>query len=133
MSAPVDLDHQLRAAGQGKCGASSAPPLPARGQAVLAVGHRATTKADRGHGGTDASDRARREGHLQAGFNYAKAGVMLLDLQDASVEQQKLALDEGPPILSSLMERWIGSTNDTGGDRLRLPVRGNRPGSGPGR
>ena len=41
---------------------------------------------------------------FRPGFNYAKAGVMLLDLQDASVEQQELALDEGPPDRSALME-----------------------------
>lgn len=70
---------------------------------------------------------------FRPGFNYAKAGVMLLNLQDASVEQQELALDERPRDRSSLMERWIGSTNDTGGDRLRWPVRGNLTGSGPGR
>ncbi len=41
---------------------------------------------------------------FKPGLNYAKAGVMLLDLQDASVEQQELAIDEGPPDRSALME-----------------------------
>ncbi|MDM0117265.1 Y-family DNA polymerase [Variovorax sp. J22R133] len=37
------------------------------------------------------------------GFNYAKAGVMLLDLQDASVEQKELALDDEGADRSTLM------------------------------
>ncbi|MBU1359739.1 MAG: Y-family DNA polymerase [Gammaproteobacteria bacterium] len=41
---------------------------------------------------------------FKPGFNYAKAGVMLLDLQDASVEQQELALDDEPPDRRALME-----------------------------
>lgn len=44
------------------------------------------------------------EAIFRPGFNYAKAGVMLINLQDASVEQQELALDEGPRDRSSLME-----------------------------
>ena len=40
---------------------------------------------------------------FRPGFNYAKAGVMLLDLQDASVEQQELALDDEPADRSALM------------------------------
>jgi DNA polymerase V len=30
------------------------------------------------------------------GFNYAKAGVMLLGLQDGSIEQRELDLDPAP-------------------------------------
>jgi len=37
------------------------------------------------------------------GFNYAKAGVHLMDLQDSSVEQHELALDDGVPDRSSVM------------------------------
>jgi DNA polymerase V len=37
------------------------------------------------------------------GYNLAKAGVMLLDLQDAAVEQHELQLDQPPEDRSSLM------------------------------
>jgi DNA polymerase V len=37
------------------------------------------------------------------GFNYAKAGVHLMDLQDSSVEQHELRLDEGMPDRGSVM------------------------------
>lgn len=37
------------------------------------------------------------------GFNFIKAGVMLLDLQDGSVEQHELALEEEPVTRSALM------------------------------
>ena len=37
------------------------------------------------------------------GFNYAKAGVMLLDLQDGSVEQHELDLEADPEQSSALM------------------------------
>lgn len=40
---------------------------------------------------------------FRPGFNYAKAGVMLLDLQDDSVEQHELALDDAPVDRSALM------------------------------
>jgi DNA polymerase V len=36
-------------------------------------------------------------------YNMAKAGVMLLDLQDASIEQQELGLDEPPADRGGLM------------------------------
>ncbi|WP_435453197.1 hypothetical protein [Variovorax sp. LT1P1] len=48
---------------------------------------------------------------FQPGFNYAKAGVMLLDLQDASVEQQELALDDRSALMETmdrLNERYGG-------------------------
>ncbi|MBI2724922.1 MAG: Y-family DNA polymerase [Polaromonas sp.] len=37
------------------------------------------------------------------GFNFIKAGVMLLDLQDGSVEQHELALEDEPETRSALM------------------------------
>jgi DNA polymerase V len=40
---------------------------------------------------------------FRPGFNYAKAGVMLLDLQDGSVEQAELDLDEPGVDRSALM------------------------------
>ena len=40
---------------------------------------------------------------FRPGFNYSKAGVMLLDLQDASVHQGELALDDETPDRSALM------------------------------
>ena len=41
---------------------------------------------------------------FKPGFNFVKAGVMLLDLQDASFEQQELVLDEEPEDRGLLME-----------------------------
>ncbi|RYX92192.1 MAG: Y-family DNA polymerase [Comamonadaceae bacterium] len=41
---------------------------------------------------------------FKPGFNFSKAGVMLLDLQDASVQQRELALDDGPPDRRVLMQ-----------------------------
>lgn len=40
---------------------------------------------------------------FEPGFNYAKAGVMLLDLQDGSVHQHELALDLEPTDRGALM------------------------------
>ena len=40
---------------------------------------------------------------FRPGFNYSKAGVMLLDLQAGSVQQGELALDEEAPDRSALM------------------------------
>lgn len=40
---------------------------------------------------------------FKPGFNYSKAGVMLLDLQDASVQQAELALDDEAPDRRALM------------------------------
>ena len=47
------------------------------------------------------------------GFKYAKAGVMLLDLQDGAIEQLELSLDTEPPIRGRLM-----ATLDTLNDRF---------------
>ena len=47
------------------------------------------------------------------GFKYAKAGVMLLDLQDCAIEQLELSLDTEPPIRRRLM-----ATLDTLNDRF---------------
>ncbi len=40
---------------------------------------------------------------FRPGYNFAKAGVMLLDLADASIEQHELDLDEPPEDRASLM------------------------------
>jgi DNA polymerase V len=48
---------------------------------------------------------------FKPGFNYAKAGVMLLGLQDASVEQHELALDARPAGRERLMKA-LDSVND---------------------
>ena len=45
------------------------------------------------------------------GFNYMKAGVMLLDLQDGSVEQQELDLEPEPAAHGQLM-RTMDELND---------------------
>ncbi len=47
------------------------------------------------------------------GFNYIKAGVMLLDLQDASIEQGELDLEPEPAVRDGLM-----STLDKINDRF---------------
>ena len=39
----------------------------------------------------------------RTGFNYIKAGVMLLDLQDGSVEQRELDLEDEPAARGQLM------------------------------
>lgn len=45
------------------------------------------------------------------GFNFAKAGVMLLDIQDQGIEQHELQLDDAAPGRESLM-RTIDTLND---------------------
>ena len=47
------------------------------------------------------------------GFKYAKAGVLLLDLQDGAIEQLELPLDTEPPTKGRLM-----ATLDTLNDRF---------------
>ena len=67
---------------------------------------------------------------FRPGYNYAKAGVMLLDLQDDSVEQHELSFDDGPVDRGALMmavdalnDRYgrgavaLASTGQTGGQR----------------
>lgn len=44
------------------------------------------------------------------GFRYAKAGVMLLGLQDTAVEQRELDLDDACENRSRLMGQWMRST-----------------------
>lgn len=39
----------------------------------------------------------------RSGFDYIKAGVMLLDLQDGSVEQRELDLEDEPRVSGNLM------------------------------
>ena len=48
---------------------------------------------------------------FKPGFNYAKAGVMLLDLQTADIEQRELDLDEPGADRTQLMEA-LDSLND---------------------
>ena len=48
---------------------------------------------------------------FKPGFNYAKAGVMLLDLQTADIEQGELELDEPGTDRTQLMEA-LDSLND---------------------
>ena len=45
------------------------------------------------------------------GFNFAKAGVMLLDIQEQGIEQHELQLDDAAPGRESLM-RTIDTLND---------------------
>ena len=63
----------------------------------------------------------------KAGFQYAKAGVMLLDLQDSSVEQIELDLGEPEPgrdrcrlmlALDSVNDRWGRGTMKIGSAKV---------------
>lgn len=48
---------------------------------------------------------------FRPGFDYAKAGVMLLDLQPAEVEQRELDLDE-PSVDRTLLMETLDTLND---------------------
>ena len=43
------------------------------------------------------------EGICRSGFNYIKAGVMLMELQDGTVEQGELLLEDEPPDRGKMM------------------------------
>ena len=58
------------------------------------------------------------------GFNIAKAGVHLLDLQDGSFEQGELALEEGVEDRSGLMKALDELNDRYSVGRYRSPVRG---------
>ena len=61
---------------------------------------------------------------FKPGFKYAKAGVMLLDLQDASVEQGELDLDEPVEDRSRLMETMDAINHRCGRGSLQVASAG---------
>jgi DNA polymerase V len=63
---------------------------------------------------------------FQDGFNYAKAGVMLLDLQSADIEQGELDLQEEAPERATLMTALDAINERYGRGTLMLASAGNR-------
>lgn len=68
---------------------------------------------------------------FRPGFNYAKAGVMLLDLQDDSVEQHELAFDDGPVDRSALMVAVDALNDRFGRGAIALASTGQTDGKRP--
>jgi DNA polymerase V len=60
------------------------------------------------------------------GFNYAKAGIMLLDLRPGSVEQHELDFDEGPTDRGPLMGALDRINDRYGRGTMLLASAGNR-------
>lgn len=62
----------------------------------------------------------------RTGFNYAKAGVILLDLQSADIEQYELPLDASPNDKGSLMSAMDKINDRYGRGSVTVGSVGNR-------